>query len=168
VTATFAVATTVNLPTVPSDLTACQKERVQAAITNQLSPHEDLHVAAMKQYDGSYEEAVSLKRIPKATATAALTKAAKDKANAEAARRKTAAQAASDALDSPPFEITVNLDCKDEKAPEKKSAAIEGAPAVMEASQAPMEVEGAEAVQRWRADQPWPAPDNAPPGGAPP
>ncbi len=153
VTATFAVTTVVNLPSVPADLTACQKERVQAAITNQLQPHEDLHVAAMKQYDGSFEESVTLTRVAKAKATAEMIKVAKAKADAEAARRKKVAQDASDALDSPPFEVTVNLNCKDEKPPEKKSATAEGGPAGLDG-----EGDEAEAVQTWRRDQPWPAP----------
>ncbi|MCC7359476.1 MAG: DUF4157 domain-containing protein [Anaerolineales bacterium] len=128
VVATFKVTTSVNLPTVPSGLTACQKKRVEDAINNQLKPHEDAHVAAMKGYDGTVEEAISVKRVPKASAIAELSKVAKAKADELAAARKKAAQDASDALDNPPFVINVDLNCKaEEKKPDKKTAAADDA-----------------------------------------
>ena len=131
VVAPFTVPTNVSLPTVPSDLTGCQKKRVQDAITNQLAPHEAAHVAAMKGYDGTEEADISVKRVARASAIAELTKVAKVKADELAAARKKAAQAASDLLDNPPFVITVDLNCKDEKKkdekkPDKKGASAEG------------------------------------------
>src|SRR5262249_21410434 len=52
---TFTVATQVTLPSVADypDLTPCQKQRVQDAITNVLAPHEQRHVAAFRTYNGT-------------------------------------------------------------------------------------------------------------------
>jgi len=131
VVATFKVTTSVNLPSVPSDLSACQKKRVEDAIKNQLSPHEDAHVAAMKGYDGTQEAEISVSRVARANAIAELTKVAQTKADEMQAEREAAAQKASDALDNPPFVINVDLNCKDEKKkeekkPDKKSSSSEG------------------------------------------
>ncbi len=167
VVATFSVTTNISLPTVPSGLTECQTKRVQDAINNQLKPHEDAHVAAMKGYDGTIEEEISVKRVAKASAIAELSKVAKAKADEVAAKRKAAAQKASDDLDVPPFVITVDLNCKDEKKPDekkpgdkppaKKTAEAEGAPG-METDQPATDSDTPEPVQMWRSDQPWPRP----------
>jgi hypothetical protein len=126
VVATFKVTTSVGLPSVPGGLNACQTKRVRDAINNQLKPHEDQHVAAMKQFDGTFETTVTVKGVTKAGAPAALIAAAKPTVDTEGARRKKVAQDASDALDQPPFVINVDLNCEDEK-PGKKDVDDTGA-----------------------------------------
>jgi hypothetical protein len=126
VVATFKVTTSVGLPSVPGGLSACQTKRVRDAINNQLKPHEDQHVAAMKQFDGTFETTVTVKGVTKAGAPAALIAAAKPTVDAEGARRKKVAQDASDALDQPPFVINVDLNCEDDK-PGKKDVEDTGA-----------------------------------------
>jgi hypothetical protein len=126
VVATFKVSTKVSLPTVPGGLSACQTKRVKDAIDNQLKPHEDQHVAAMQQYDGTFETTVTVKGVTRAAAPAALITAAKPAVDAEGAKRKKTAQDASDALDKPPFVINVDLNCEDEK-PGKKDVEDTGA-----------------------------------------
>jgi hypothetical protein len=126
VVATFKVTTSVGLPSVPGGLSACQTKRVRDAINNQLKPHEDQHVAAMKQFDGTFETTVTVKGVTKAGAPAALIAAAKPTVDAEGARRKKVAQDASDALDQPPFVINVDLNCEDDK-PGKKDVEDAGA-----------------------------------------
>ena len=121
VVATFRVTTSVSLPSVPSGLTTCQAKRVRDAINNQLKPHEDQHVAAMQQFNGTFETTVTVKGVTRAGAPAALVAAAKPVVDAEGARRKKQAQDASDALDKPPFIVNVNLDCEDEKPGKKQS-----------------------------------------------
>ncbi len=127
VEAVFKVSTNVNLPSVPGGLTACQTKRVKDAIDKQLKPHEDQHVAAMKQYDGTYTTTATVKGVTRAGAPAALIAAAKPDVDAEGARRKKAAQDASDKLDQPPFVITVDLNCEDEQKPGKKDVEGTGA-----------------------------------------
>jgi hypothetical protein len=124
---TFKVTVTISLPNVPSGLTACQAKRVKDAIDNKLAPHEKQHEAAMKQYDGVYEETFTLTQIKRSAVTAELTAKAKEIADAQQPMRQKAAQDASDALDQPPFVVNVDLNCEDEKKPGKKQS--EEAPA---------------------------------------
>jgi|SRR5579859_1096630 len=126
VVATFKVRTKVSLPTAPSGLSTCQTKRFNDAVKNQLSPHEDQHVAAMKLYDGTFETSVTVKGVTRAGAPAALIAAGKPLVDAEGAKRKKNAQDTSDALDKPPFVINVNMDCEDEK-PGKKTVEDTGA-----------------------------------------
>ena len=126
VVATFKVSTQVSLPSVPGGLSACQTKRVKDAIDLQLKPHEDQHVAAMQQYNGTFETTVTVKGVTRAAAPAALIAAAKPAVDAEGAKRKKTAQDASDALDKPPFVINVDLNCEDEK-PGKKNVEDTGA-----------------------------------------
>jgi hypothetical protein len=132
VVATFKVTTSVSLPSVPGGLTACQAKRVRDAINNQLKPHEDQHVAAMKQFDGTFETTVTVKGVSRAAAPAALIAAAKPAVDAEGATRKKTAQDASDALDQPPFMITVDLNCEDEKPGKKQSQEAPATPSTNE------------------------------------
>ena len=125
VTAVFKVSTNVSMPSAPSGLSTCQAKRVADAL-KQLKAHEDQHVAAMKQYDGTFTTTVTVKGVTRAGAPAALIAAAKPAVDAEGATRKKTAQDASDALDQPPFVINVNLDCEDEK-PGKKDTEDTGA-----------------------------------------
>jgi hypothetical protein len=119
---TYVASVTINLPTVPGNLTACQQKRVKDAIDNKLSPHEQQHKAAMKTFDGTYVEAFTLSQILRSTVNAELTAKASEIADAQHAVREAAAQKLSDDLDKPPFMITVDLDCEDEKKPGKKNA----------------------------------------------
>jgi len=135
----YKASVTISLPTVPSNLTACQKKRVQDAIDNKLAPHEKQHEAAMKTYDGTYEEAFKLTQILRSTVSAELTAKAKEIADAQQAIREAAAQQASDALDSPPFMITVDLNCEDEKKPGKKNVEDAGAQPELAGGEAPGE-----------------------------
>ena len=124
VVGTFTVRTKVSLPPVPSGLSTCQAKRFKDAVDNQLSPHENQHVAAMQLYNGTFETSVTVKGVTKAAAPAALIAAGKPLVDAEGAKRKKTAQDTSDALDKPPFIINVNLDCEDEKKPGKKDVKI--------------------------------------------
>jgi len=126
VTAVFKVTTNISMPSAPGGLSACQTKRVQDAL-KQLKAHEDQHVAAMKQYDGTFTTTVTVKGVTKAGAPAALIAVAKPAVDAEGATRKKTAQDASDALDQPPFIINVDLDCEDEKKPGQKDAEDTGA-----------------------------------------
>jgi hypothetical protein len=126
VVATFKVRTKVSLPSAPSGLSTCQTKRFNDAVRNQLSPHEDQHVAAMKLYDGTFETSVTVKGVTRAGAPAALIAAGKPLVDAEGAKRKKNAQDTSDALDKPPFIVNVNMDCEDEK-PGKKAVVDTGA-----------------------------------------
>ena len=129
---TYQATVTISLPSVPTGLTACQTKRVKDAIDNKLAPHEKQHESAMKQYDGTYEEAFTLKQVLRSTITAQLTAKAKEIADAQQAIRQKAAQDASDALDKPPFVVIVDLNCKDDKPaqkPGKKQAADAGSEA---------------------------------------
>jgi hypothetical protein len=115
VSANYKASIKVTLPTVPDDLTACQKKRVKDAIDNQLAPHEQEHVKAFQKYDGAYTAPIEVKGVLRPEALKALTAAAKEKADEEGLRRKEEAQQASDALDNPPFVVEVDLNCEDEK-----------------------------------------------------
>ena len=77
------------------------------AIQNQLAPHEQDHVAAFGQYNGSSGQSLDL-----TTCRASFRSAVQKLVNAEEKQRRAAAQAASDALD--PFQIDVDLDCADD------------------------------------------------------
>ncbi len=103
----FHVTTRVTLPRVPRGLTACQRERVRAAITDTLSPHEDEHVAAFEAYNGTvtlpFDEEMCRSRYGRFIRTMA---------RDEERTRRVDARAASDALD--PFRVDVDLDCSDE------------------------------------------------------
>lgn len=123
---TYKATVTISLPAMPGGLTACQTKRVKDAIDNKLAPHEKQHEAAMKTYDGAYEEAFTLTHILRSTVTAQLTAKAKLIADAQQATREAAAKQASDALDQPPFVVIVDLNCEDEK-PGKKQSTDAGA-----------------------------------------
>ncbi len=122
---TYTATVTINLPSVPGGLTACQAKRVKDAIDNKLSPHEKQHEAAMKTYDGTYEEAFKLTHILRPTVNAALTAKAKAIGDAQQAIREAAAKKLSDALDSPPFMVDVDLNCEDDKPKGKKQDTLD-------------------------------------------
>jgi len=111
--ATYSVTTTVTLPSVDdfSDLSPCQRRRVQDAINNVLAPHEQQHVQAFHQYDGSTRRSFNL-----TLCRTEFDSRIREMFEAEEIQRRAAAQAASDALD--PFQFDVNLDCEEEEAAE--------------------------------------------------
>ena len=102
----YNVQTTVTLPRVSDfpDLTRCERGKVQAAITNILTPHEQQHVRAFQTYNGSTRQAFdqTLCKNDVNSAVEALL-------SADQAPRQAQAQAASDALD--PFNFDFDLDC---------------------------------------------------------
>jgi len=105
----YAVTTSVTLPPMSRfrRLTPCQRERVREAIDNTLAPHEQEHVAAFEQYNGSSTQEFDL-----TTCRAAFPRAIRNMVTAEETPRRAAAQAASDALD--PFQVDVDLNCSEE------------------------------------------------------
>ncbi|MBG6132800.1 hypothetical protein IWQ47_004370 [Aquimarina sp. EL_43] len=106
----YSVSTNITLPDVPEGLTECQHERVRNAIDNVLSPHEDDHVTAFNQYNGS----VTLP-IDYTGCSAGIQEYVENLHYINAASREARVQAASDALD--PFHVAVDLDCEDESTP---------------------------------------------------
>jgi hypothetical protein len=104
---TFRVTTRVTLPTVSDfpDLTACQRQRVRSGITNVLAPHEQQHVAAFRTYNGTVRTPFNL-TICRSDFDASI----QELHDSIEGARRSAAQAASDALD--PFEFVVDLDCE--------------------------------------------------------
>jgi hypothetical protein len=105
----YLVTTRVTLPQMSQfgHLTPCQREAVRDAIQNQLAPHEQEHVAAFEQYNGSSTQAFDM-----TTCRAALPGAIRALVTADERPRRATAQAASDALD--PFKIDVDLNCSDD------------------------------------------------------
>jgi hypothetical protein len=104
----YRVTTTVTLPSVADfpDLTPCQRQRVQDAITNVLAPHEQQHVAAFNTYNGSTQQSFST-----ALCRDQFESFIRGMVAQEEGPRQSAAQSASDALD--PFNFDVDLDCTD-------------------------------------------------------
>lgn len=109
--ATYSVATTVTLPRVSdfTGLTPCQQRRVQEAIDTVLAPHEQEHVRAFQQYNGTTRRAFDL-----TLCRSEFDGAIQRMFEAEEQARRAAAQAASDALD--PFHFDVDLDCEEPRA----------------------------------------------------
>lgn len=105
----YSVSTSVSLPGVPTGLTPCQEDRVRDAITNTLSPHEDQHVGAFNQYNGT----VTLP-IDYTGPSTGIDAYAQQLHNVNEAARRAAANAASAALD--PFNVNIDLECEDESA----------------------------------------------------
>jgi hypothetical protein len=105
---TYTVTTTVTLPSVNDfpNLTRCQLQRVQNAITNVLAPHEQRHVRAFRTYSGTTRQAFDL-----TVCRDALDGAIQSMHDGEQSTRQAAAQARSDALD--PFSFDVDLDCEE-------------------------------------------------------
>jgi hypothetical protein len=108
VVTTYHVTTKVSLPSVSQfkGLTPCQREAVRQAIEGPLASHEQDHVTAFEQYNGTSEQPFDLTTcrnlFPGKVTSMVRTE--------EAARRKQA-KADSKALD--PFQIDVDLDCTD-------------------------------------------------------
>jgi hypothetical protein len=102
----YTVTTNVSLPSMAQfkNLKPCQRQAIKDAIENRLAPHEQDHVAAFSQYNGTSEQALDL-----TTCRTAFKSQVQKLVNAEERQRRADAQAASDALD--PFQIDVDLDC---------------------------------------------------------
>jgi hypothetical protein len=113
---TFQVNTTVTLPSVDDfpGLTPCQRQRVQNAITSVLTPHEQQHVRAFRTYNGTVRTPFNL-TVCRPEFDARI-QAMHDGIEA---RRRTDAQARSDALD--PFQFTVDLNCEEPSAPRRQA-----------------------------------------------
>lgn len=126
--ATYSVQTTVTLPSVSDfpDLTPCQRQRVQNAIDNILAPHEQQHVSAFRAYNGTTRRSFDL-NICRSQFDSTI----QQMFQAEESARRSAAQAASDALD--PFHFDVDLNC------EEPHAAREGAAEPGAAAETPPE-----------------------------
>ncbi|NHF58036.1 DUF4157 domain-containing protein [Flavobacteriaceae bacterium TP-CH-4] len=105
----YSVTTSVSLPDVPEGLTDCQHERVRNAIDNVIAPHEQDHVTAFNQYNGTVTLPINYTGC-----SAGIQEYVQGLHDADAATRRASAQAASDALD--PFHVSVDLDCEDEPA----------------------------------------------------
>ncbi len=105
----YSVSTNITLPDVPPGLSECQHQRVRDAIDNTLAPHEDQHVTAFDQYNGT----VTLP-IDYTGCSAGINDYVQQLHDADAATRRAAAEAASAALD--PFHVSVDMDCEDEPA----------------------------------------------------
>lgn len=105
----YHVATTVTLPDVPQGLTDCQHERVRNAIDNVLAPHEQEHVSAFDQYNGSV-----VLPIDYTGCSSGIHGYVEQLHHEHAMARMAAAQSASDALD--PFHVMVDMDCEDPQA----------------------------------------------------
>ncbi|QCX00969.1 DUF4157 domain-containing protein [Aggregatimonas sangjinii] len=105
----YGVATSVSLPEVPSGLSPCQEDRVREAIANELVPHENDHVAAFEQYNGSVT--LSIDYTGPSSGIEAYVQQLHD---TDEAARRAASNAASTALD--PFHVNIDLDCEEEPA----------------------------------------------------
>ncbi len=110
VRSTFQVATTVTLPSMSdyAGYSACQRQRIQDAITNVLAPHEQQHVAAFRTYNGSVDSPITMVGCRSSLEDRVASRADEIHRGVEGPRRASA-QAASDALD--PFVVNVDLNC---------------------------------------------------------
>jgi hypothetical protein len=110
VRSTFQVATTVTLPTMSeyAGYSSCQRQRIQDAITNTLSPHEQQHVAAFRTYNGSVDTPLTMVGCRSDLQDRVASRATEIHNGVEGPRRASA-QAASNALD--PFVVNVDLNC---------------------------------------------------------
>ncbi len=110
VRSTFQVATTVTLPSMSdyAGYSACQRQRIQDAITNVLAPHEQQHVAAFRTYNGSVDSPITMVGCRSSLEDRVASRADETHRGVEGPRRASA-QAASDALD--PFVVNVDLNC---------------------------------------------------------
>jgi hypothetical protein len=107
---TFQVTTVVTLPNVSdySGYSECQQQRIQDAINNVLTPHEQEHVAAFNTYNGSVDTPISATGC-RSTLPGQVQRLAETGHLTVERPRRAAAQATSDALD--PFVVNVDLNC---------------------------------------------------------
>ncbi len=104
----FQANPSVTLPSVPSNLTPCQQQRVQDFITNVLSPHEQQHVNAFNTYNGTVRTPFTFTGCQTEDALNAFVQPIHDAIDL---RRTTAANALSNALD--PFNGTIDINCQE-------------------------------------------------------
>src|SRR4051794_4283680 len=108
VVTTYHVATKVSLPNVGQfrNLTPCQREAVRQAIAGPLASHEQDHVTAFEQYNGTSEQPFDMTTCRQSFPgkITAMVRAE------EGPRRK---QAKDDSKNLDPFQINVDLDCTD-------------------------------------------------------
>jgi hypothetical protein len=107
---TYTVSTNVTLPSVNDfpGLTPCQRQRVQDGISNVLAPHEQQHVSAFNTYNGTTRQPFDM-----TICRGAFDAAMQSRHNSEQRARQAGAQALSDALDNPPFQFDVDLNCQE-------------------------------------------------------
>ncbi len=108
VVTTYNVTTSVSLPKLSQfkGLTPCQLEAVRQAIEGTLASHEQDHVTAFEEYNGTTEQPFDW-----TTCRANFPAKVSALVRQEEAPRRAQAKADSAALD--PFQVNVNLDCED-------------------------------------------------------
>jgi hypothetical protein len=108
----YKATTAISLPTVPSNLTPCQQDRVSAAINGPLLTHERQHVKAFETFNGTPSLPINYQGCE-----GDYNSHLEAMAETEFERRKASADAKSAALD--PFSVPVDLCCKDKEVPKK-------------------------------------------------
>jgi hypothetical protein len=101
----YSVSTNVKLPPIPKGLTECEEAKAQDFIDGPLADHEQQHVDAFAQYDGTTSTPIDLKRC----GTDAVTAAAAAMHDKEESKRRAAADKASRKLD--PWNKVADLTC---------------------------------------------------------
>ena len=102
----YNVATKINLPVVPANLSPCQQDRVRVAINTTLMAHEKKHVKAFENFNGTASLPISYQGCAENYVSYQ-----EGLSENEFQRRQAAADAKSAALD--PFSVPVDLCCKD-------------------------------------------------------
>jgi hypothetical protein len=110
-TTTYTVSTKIFMPEIPDNVSECERKKLQHAMDTVLYPHEQEHVKAFEQYNGTTERQYSFD-----TCKDAITEKLKAMVNEEAGKRKEKAEKDSAALD--PFQVDVDLsECEEQAAP---------------------------------------------------
>jgi hypothetical protein len=112
----YSVPINVTLPTLPSDLNDCERQKAQTWIDTVLAPHEQRHVRAFEAYNGSTTRQVRFNACNSA-AQGELATRVQSMLDSEQVSRQASAQRASDALD--PFNSTIDIDGCDEEGAEQ-------------------------------------------------
>jgi hypothetical protein len=108
---TYSVPISVSLPDLSTmDLTDCERQQAQNWIDTVLSPHEQQHVAAFRTYNGTTRRPLNFSACRSAAQTELDTRA-QAMMTSEQVTRQASAQAASDALDNPPFNMDFEVNC---------------------------------------------------------
>ncbi len=102
----YSVATKINLPVVPANLSPCQQDRVRVAINTTLMAHEKKHVKAFESFNGTASLPISYQGCAENYVSYQ-----EGLSENEFQRRQAGADAKSAALD--PFSVPVDLCCKD-------------------------------------------------------
>ena len=119
----YSLPINVTLPTLPTDLNDCERQRAQTWIDTVLAPHEQRHVRAFEAYNGSTTRQVRFNACNSA-AQGELATRVQSMLDSEQASRQASAQRASDALD--PFNTTIDIDDCDEEQTEQATEEQQG------------------------------------------